>query len=352
MKKLFLAFIICLFSIPIFTHAIAEYEYADIKKCYLKNVESTNIVNDSYTNNKSACFPAFDRGANQIVDKERLENESACDDGFELYQIKHPYTDELGNEWEVGSYGCRKKTGEVFINETMYCRYDLNSYKLMLVYKNNKFSIKTTTVRPDVEIDYMPSYDDATWSLSYTNYSFSNTNKVLDGVLWGCPNYVEPVLDSNGNVIEYSFYDKKNDNENGYSIYTKDDTDDSFYASLCSTDNKSTTQVRLAFKMAGYVIQIIKWLIPILIVVLGMVDFGQAVISNDEKALSKSLASLTKRLIAGVVVFFIPSIIMGILSVIEITKGIEKESNSNFGACTKCLFDPFDSCDIPEEYKK
>lgn len=70
--------------------------------------------------------------------------------------------------------------------------------------------------------------------------------------------------------------------------------------------------------------------------------WGKAIVASDVKAISKATASLIKRVIAGMVVYIIPIIVLGILNAIEITKGIEKENSSDFGTCTKCIFAPFD----------
>lgn len=113
------------------------------------------------------------------------------------------------------------------------------------------------------------------------------------------------------------------------------------YNSICSEDG-----VKKAARIIGYVVQVLRWIVPFIIIVLGMVDFGKAVLSNDEKAVNKATGALIKRLIAGVIVFFIPTIIMAILNVIKVTNGIENETNSQFGACTKCIFDPNGSCPI------
>ena len=73
-----------------------------------------------------------------------------------------------------------------------------------------------------------------------------------------------------------------------------------------------------------------------------MIDFGKAVVAKDDKAIGKATASLIKRIVGGIVIFLIPTLILGMLSIIEITQGIEKEDNATFGTCTKCVFDPDD----------
>lgn len=113
------------------------------------------------------------------------------------------------------------------------------------------------------------------------------------------------------------------------------------YDSLCSDND-----IKSAVKIVGYIFLVIKWIVPLIIIVLGMIDFGKAAISNDEKAVNKATGALIRRFIAGIVIFFIPTIIMAALNAIQISKGIEKDTNTTFGACTKCLFDPVNNCTI------
>ena len=68
-----------------------------------------------------------------------------------------------------------------------------------------------------------------------------------------------------------------------------------------------------------------------------MIDFFKAVTSDDEKAISKATQSLVRRLISGVIIFFIPSLLWALLNVIDITDGIHDLNNTEFGICTKCI---------------
>lgn len=101
-----------------------------------------------------------------------------------------------------------------------------------------------------------------------------------------------------------------------------------------------------AMKIIGYVILVCRWIVPLIIIVLGMIDYGKAAVSNDDKALNKATAALIRRFVAGVLVFLIPTIIVAILNItISTDISLEGEGkttigDTNFGHCTKCLFDP------------
>lgn len=100
-----------------------------------------------------------------------------------------------------------------------------------------------------------------------------------------------------------------------------------------------------AMKIVGYVIQVVRWIAPLMLIVFGMIDFGKASIANDEKALGLATSSLIRRFLASIIIFFIPTIILAILEVTDVTGGIEDKNNTSFGKCTKCLFDPANECE-------
>jgi len=57
--------------------------------------------------------------------------------------------------------------------------------------------------------------------------------------------------------------------------------------------------------------------VPILLILLGSLDFGKAVIADDPKALSKATSTFVKRAIAAVAVFFAPTIIMLLIRLVD-----------------------------------
>ena len=95
-------------------------------------------------------------------------------------------------------------------------------------------------------------------------------------------------------------------------------------------------------QIIGMIINVVKILVPIIIVVLGMVDFGKAVIANDDKAISKSASSLIRRLIAGIIIFFIPTIVFALLNLAGVSD--ENNKSGSFVECTKCMLKPGSEC--------
>ena len=84
----------------------------------------------------------------------------------------------------------------------------------------------------------------------------------------------------------------------------------------------------------GYVVTVIKIVIPLILIVLGMVDLGKAVVSSDDKQISKSVTALIKRFIAAVVVFFVPTIVSALFNALAIMNDTEK---ADYNICVQCV---------------
>lgn len=100
--------------------------------------------------------------------------------------------------------------------------------------------------------------------------------------------------------------------------------------------------VMRAFKMGGIVIYILKIVIPLLLIVMGSVDIFQAVISSDDKQLNKSIGLFVKRIIAGVAIFFIPTIVNYLFSLVD------SEATTEYKTCYNCLLDVSTCPEIPK----
>ena len=88
------------------------------------------------------------------------------------------------------------------------------------------------------------------------------------------------------------------------------------------------------WKIFGYIVLVFKIVIPLLLIVFGMVDLGKAVVSSDEKAISKAVSTLIKRFIAAVVVFFVPTLVNALFNVLTITTGV-----GDYNTCVTCVTD-------------
>lgn len=94
----------------------------------------------------------------------------------------------------------------------------------------------------------------------------------------------------------------------------------------------STSDIPLALPIFIHnIISIIKILIPVLLIILGMLDFGKAVASNDEKTMNESKNKFVKRIIGAVAIFLVVAVTQFIFKAINI-----KNSNDII-SCINCF---------------
>ena len=67
--------------------------------------------------------------------------------------------------------------------------------------------------------------------------------------------------------------------------------------------------------------------IPIILIVLGTLDLGKAVISSDDKAVKEAQSKLIKRCIYAILVFFIVTLLNLLFSMVGQINGIEALTN-------------------------
>ena len=93
--------------------------------------------------------------------------------------------------------------------------------------------------------------------------------------------------------------------------------------------------------VVGYIFFIVKIVVPLIIIILGVVDFTKAIISNDDKEINKTAGRLIKKVVIGIVIFFVPTIVNAIFKMF----GEFVDYNSDFNNCLNCITSPIGGCD-------
>ena len=70
------------------------------------------------------------------------------------------------------------------------------------------------------------------------------------------------------------------------------------------------------WQLVGKIINIIKIVIPIIIVVLAMLDLGKAVMAQKEDEIKKGQNTFIKRLVAAAIVFFVVTIVTMLIGLV------------------------------------
>jgi hypothetical protein len=92
-----------------------------------------------------------------------------------------------------------------------------------------------------------------------------------------------------------------------------------------------------ALKALGVIIVIARFLVPIIVIVIGSKDFVSAVLSGESSTLRTSAKKLGLRVVIGLFVFFIPALAHAFLSGLSHYNLISDDINQ----CQNCLLDPF-----------
>ena len=92
-------------------------------------------------------------------------------------------------------------------------------------------------------------------------------------------------------------------------------------------------------QIIGYVLLIVKIVVPLIIIIFGSIEFGKAVTSGDQKDINETLMRLLKRIIIGIVIFILPSIVRIIY--FGIFNGNQSQEMLNDASvCIDCLTGP------------
>ncbi|MEG1596899.1 MAG: hypothetical protein RSB99_02705 [Bacilli bacterium] len=81
------------------------------------------------------------------------------------------------------------------------------------------------------------------------------------------------------------------------------------------------------------VLRLIQIGIPILLIIMGTIDLGRAVLSSDEKEIKGATGKLVKRAISAIAVFFVSTIVFLLMGLFT---GQAKPDGTNTGAWSEC----------------
>jgi len=108
---------------------------------------------------------------------------------------------------------------------------------------------------------------------------------------------------------------------------------------LC--DNLNVLNATLLIKKF---LEVLIYFLPMILIVLIMVDFGKSIFSGDDGAMKKSASAAIKRIVAAVIVLFIPQILIVVLNFVGI-------ATDDFNACINITQKEFDN-KVDEAKKK
>lgn len=105
---------------------------------------------------------------------------------------------------------------------------------------------------------------------------------------------------------------------------------------LFGTESGFCSQTAVLWQFIGQALLVLKIIIPIVLIVLGIITLGKAVISTDEKEMKKGFNSMLKKFIIAVFIFFIPTIVTALFGIVN---GFN-ELKDDYNVCESCISHP------------
>ncbi len=103
-----------------------------------------------------------------------------------------------------------------------------------------------------------------------------------------------------------------------------------------------TTFCRETFEilqLVGWALTVFKVVIPLIIIALGLIDLGKAAVSSKPEEIKKSATSLAWRVAGGIIIFFIPTIVMVVFGFVG--KFDENTGQTDYDVCKTCITSPW-----------
>ena len=122
--------------------------------------------------------------------------------------------------------------------------------------------------------------------------------------------------------------------EDWTNIKVEGDGIDSSFLKIC--DKNQNPEILAVFRLAGILLMIVKIVVPLLLILFGMIDLSKAVIDSKDDAIKTSTIKFGKRVALGLIIFFVPSIISGLFTILTDYSSFIKE----FEPCMNCILNP------------
>jgi len=122
-----------------------------------------------------------------------------------------------------------------------------------------------------------------------------------------------------------------------------------FFQILTETAGNPCGDMNAIVGIVRGILSLIQIGVPILLIIMGSIDLGKAVMSSDEKEIKGASSKLMKRAIAAIAVFLVGSMVVLIMNMVSDRSGGEANTadfiacwNNSAGGDKKCSGDPGD----------
>ncbi len=220
--------------------------------------------------------------------------------------------------------------------QCIVCTYQIENYKIKYTVKakaNGKIYLKNSIVKGK-------GAKNLTFKSVATGEDFKSGNKLV------CPAVIYKTS-TNKKTVTIGFSKKKKmtsssltdekTNGNPFPMTTDwGDVSDTNLETVCSKP-----ELRKPLKFIGSIVNLLKIVVPIIILVMGIFDLFKAVTSSKDDRILSAVKSIAIRLVAGIFIFFIPGIVQFAMDLVNEWS----QYQNTWCCCTQCILD-YNNCDV------
>ena len=111
-----------------------------------------------------------------------------------------------------------------------------------------------------------------------------------------------------------------------------------FLAGKPPTTEGFCENTREVWQLVGTLLRVATIALIVCVIIFGVIDFGKAVVASKDDEIKKAAKQLMFRVIAVIAIFFIPTIVGSIFTLIGDDNGIKND----YDKCGKCIKSPSD----------
>lgn len=215
-----------------------------------------------------------------------------------------------------------------------------------LIVNSGKKEIEYKNIVYYFSLEAQEKYYKTTYGVTRMYFYMSNDKFVLCSKKGSCSTYTREQLEKKDAIIANkseitigddsyyynSTYESNNPNSTNSSNNVPSDTTTGTKEEA-KDDLGYCTKLKEPLQFLGNIVLIVKIVIPIIIIIYGSVDFFRAVVGSKDDEIKKSAHSLLFRIIAGVAIFLIPTLVSLVFSLISDFANVK----GTFNACQKCV---------------
>lgn len=97
------------------------------------------------------------------------------------------------------------------------------------------------------------------------------------------------------------------------------------------------TRTAEIWQLVGSILKIAQIVLVLAVIIFGVMDFGKAVVASKDDEIKKAAKQIALRIIAVIIIFFIPTLVGAVFSMI----GAFSEVSNDYNKCSACVRSPY-----------